>query len=509
MRDVLTAALRDALSQLGVEPPGEIHLERPARREHGDWSSNVALASAKAAGRNPRELARRSWTSASTPRRRRTWPRSRSPGPGFVNFHLDDRWLHDADPGVVTEAGADYGRPDLGAGTQGHGRVRLGQPDRARPRRPRPWAPPTATRWPGCWRSRGHDVSGEFYVNDRGVQMQTLRRVAGGPQGGPGAARGAATRAQYITEWAARDARRRRPARVGRGPRARGPARGARPARRHLRRLVLRARHGGDRGHRGDARRPAGAGRGLRRRTVPSGCGPPTSATTRTGSWSRATASTPTCCPTSPTTGTSSPGASTLLINVWGADHHGYVPRMKAAIQALGHDPDDLEVVITQLVRLRTGRRGGAALQADRRPRSPSTTSSTRSAPTPSASPTCCSRSTRPQTIDLDLIVASSRTRTRSSTCSTPTPASTPSAARPPSGASSGRRWRRSTCRCSPTSASSSCCARCPSCPRSWSLAARERAPHKVTTWVRELAGAVPRLLPRLLHPERRHAPTT
>jgi arginyl-tRNA synthetase len=41
-----------------------------------------------------------------------------------------------------------------------------------------------------------------------------------------------------------------------------------------------------------------------------------------------------------------------LVINVWGADHHGYVPRMKAAIQALGHDPDDLEVVITQLVRL-------------------------------------------------------------------------------------------------------------------------------------------------------------
>jgi arginyl-tRNA synthetase len=41
-----------------------------------------------------------------------------------------------------------------------------------------------------------------------------------------------------------------------------------------------------------------------------------------------------------------------LLVNVWGADHHGYVPRMRAAVQALGHDPDDLEVVITQLVRL-------------------------------------------------------------------------------------------------------------------------------------------------------------
>ncbi|MHB0867149.1 MAG: arginine--tRNA ligase [Thermoleophilia bacterium] len=38
------------------------------------------------------------------------------------------------------------------------------------------------------------------------------------------------------------------------------------------------------------------------------------------------------------------------LINVWGADHHGYVPRMKAAIEALSHDPARLEVVIGQLV---------------------------------------------------------------------------------------------------------------------------------------------------------------
>jgi arginyl-tRNA synthetase len=40
------------------------------------------------------------------------------------------------------------------------------------------------------------------------------------------------------------------------------------------------------------------------------------------------------------------------LIDVWGADHHGYVPRMRAAIQALGHDPEELEIVIMQLVNL-------------------------------------------------------------------------------------------------------------------------------------------------------------
>jgi arginyl-tRNA synthetase len=40
------------------------------------------------------------------------------------------------------------------------------------------------------------------------------------------------------------------------------------------------------------------------------------------------------------------------LINIWGADHHGYIPRMKAAIEALGYDRNRLEVIIIQLVNL-------------------------------------------------------------------------------------------------------------------------------------------------------------
>ena len=40
------------------------------------------------------------------------------------------------------------------------------------------------------------------------------------------------------------------------------------------------------------------------------------------------------------------------LINIWGADHHGYIPRMKAAIQALGYDRDTLEVEVIQMVQL-------------------------------------------------------------------------------------------------------------------------------------------------------------
>jgi arginyl-tRNA synthetase len=43
------------------------------------------------------------------------------------------------------------------------------------------------------------------------------------------------------------------------------------------------------------------------------------------------------------------------LINVWGADHHGYVPRLKAALQGLDYDPNILQVVLVQMVQLTRG----------------------------------------------------------------------------------------------------------------------------------------------------------
>ena len=53
-----------------------------------------------------------------------------------------------------------------------------------------------------------------------------------------------------------------------------------------------------------------------------------------------------------------------LAINVLGADHHGYVPRLKAALQALGVDPDRLQVVLMQMVRLI---RDGEVVKASKR----------------------------------------------------------------------------------------------------------------------------------------------
>lgn len=95
IRTTLTSALRGALVALGVDPlPDTIPVERSNRPELGDWSSSVALAAAKVAGRSPRDLA------ADVAARLTAEPppyvaEVTIAGPGFLNFRLHDRWLHD------------------------------------------------------------------------------------------------------------------------------------------------------------------------------------------------------------------------------------------------------------------------------------------------------------------------------------------------------------------------------------------------------------------------------
>jgi arginyl-tRNA synthetase len=53
-----------------------------------------------------------------------------------------------------------------------------------------------------------------------------------------------------------------------------------------------------------------------------------------------------------------------LLIDVWGADHHGYIPRMEAVVQAYGHPKDRLRVILVQMVNLL---RGGRKIEMSKR----------------------------------------------------------------------------------------------------------------------------------------------
>src|SRR6478609_6505284 len=108
IRDDLAEAVRSALVALAVEPlPEQVAMERPANPDHGDWSSNVALASAKKAGRNPRELATQlvEHLNADLPAHVESVEIA---GPGFVNFRLAPTWLHEVLAEVVAQGEAGY-----------------------------------------------------------------------------------------------------------------------------------------------------------------------------------------------------------------------------------------------------------------------------------------------------------------------------------------------------------------------------------------------------------------
>jgi arginyl-tRNA synthetase len=173
IRTVLADALAASLNALGVEADaGSVHLERPARREHGDWSTNVALTLTKAARRPPRQLAEQlqAALSAHPPAHVR---KIEVAGPGFLNFHLDEGWLHDVLAGVVDAGEKDYARLNLGRGR----RVQIEFVS----------ANPTGPLHVGngWWASYGDavgrlldrcgwQVSREYYVNDTGGQIRRL-----------------------------------------------------------------------------------------------------------------------------------------------------------------------------------------------------------------------------------------------------------------------------------------------------------------------------------------------
>ena len=82
-RPVIAAAVSRALSAMGIDvDAASVHLERPARRDHGDWSTNAALVNAKALGPAPSPARRGAGRAPPGRPARRTSHRSRSPAPG-------------------------------------------------------------------------------------------------------------------------------------------------------------------------------------------------------------------------------------------------------------------------------------------------------------------------------------------------------------------------------------------------------------------------------------------
>src|SRR5680860_603005 len=116
IRDQLLEAVKSALSTLGVDPiPDGVVVERPARREHGDWSTNAALVCSKALGRNPREIGQELADHLDTNRPPHVEALEIA-GPGFVNFRLAPTWLHDVLTEVVADGTDSYAKLDIGQG---------------------------------------------------------------------------------------------------------------------------------------------------------------------------------------------------------------------------------------------------------------------------------------------------------------------------------------------------------------------------------------------------------
>ena len=173
IRTILADAVADALHHLGIEvDAAAVHLERPARREHGDWSTNVALTLAKKAARPPRQLA------ADLQGRLEEEPpphvqKVEVAGPGFLNFRLDDRWLYDVLQDVVEQGEENYGRGD-----QGQGRRVVVEFVSANPTGPlhvgNGWWASYGDAVARLLDRSGWQVSREYYVNDTGGQIRAL-----------------------------------------------------------------------------------------------------------------------------------------------------------------------------------------------------------------------------------------------------------------------------------------------------------------------------------------------
>ncbi|WP_374999834.1 arginine--tRNA ligase [Aeromicrobium sp. CTD01-1L150] len=167
--DALQRLVDDGCLSLADGVPDTVRVERPKVREHGDYATNIALQLAKRAGVNPRDLATQL---AELLQEGDGVASAEVAGPGFLNLRVA-AGAQGALAGQVLAAGQAYGRTETGAGRRLNlefisanptGPLHLGH-----------------TRWAAVGdalarviEATGTDVAREFYINDRGNQMDTF-----------------------------------------------------------------------------------------------------------------------------------------------------------------------------------------------------------------------------------------------------------------------------------------------------------------------------------------------
>ncbi len=169
--DQLSEGLRTALAAAGLPPLAECVWEVPREEAHGDYATNAAMVLARAARRSPRQVAE------SIVGHFPALPAVGGldvAGPGFINVTLAPDWCRAALPEILA-AGGGYG-----AGEDGHGRrIRL-EFVSANPTGPlvivNARAAAVGDSLARLLRSQGYGVTAEYYVNDAGNQFLALAR---------------------------------------------------------------------------------------------------------------------------------------------------------------------------------------------------------------------------------------------------------------------------------------------------------------------------------------------
>ncbi len=171
VRDLIANAVRQARSEgaLQLETMPEIQVEHPANPEHGDFATSLPLRLARATRINPLELAE-SLVRYIPPSEQ--VERVAAAPPGFINFYLQDRWLQEQVE-EVRRAGNDYGNVDVGrqkpvmveyVSVNPTGPVHVGHTRGA----------VLGSALGNVLKAAGYDVTQEYYVNDAGNQMNAF-----------------------------------------------------------------------------------------------------------------------------------------------------------------------------------------------------------------------------------------------------------------------------------------------------------------------------------------------
>jgi arginyl-tRNA synthetase len=374
--DRIRAALTRVAAELGV-PDAEFVLERPRDNGHGDLATNLAMVLARPLRTNPRQLAERVVDSLALPVG--VIERTEIAGPGFINFWLSSGQLN-TDLQAILAAGPSYGRHTVGQGIRvnvefvsanptgplhvGHGRgAALGD------------GIATLLEW------TGHEAVREFYINDAGVQIDKLAlslwvriqqaagRQAGLPEGG--------YHGEYLADLAA-TVLAREGAPFADLPESEGVSRAREIALRAMREeqdedlRVFGVRfdvhtsevelyRSGSVEHGLDVLRGKGltyeSDGALWLRTTDFGDDKDRVLRKRDGTFTYLVPD------VAYHVGKFERGFR-HAIDVWGADHHGYVPRMRAVLRALGYPDDFFDAKIVQLVKVV---RGGEEVRMSKR----------------------------------------------------------------------------------------------------------------------------------------------